>query len=159
MKKRIRLPLHLQIEEDDDRRYLLRKRGINDKQFEYLNKHNNGKTTYFNSLVACTYGVNAAIVFNFISYFTIQNEKNEIKNNFRRDRYWVYGSIETFNCDYLPFLTISQIRTALKILQQDRIIIKGSFNKHKYDRTLWYAINTERFKRIFEIEHYDLIKS
>lgn len=157
MKKRKSIPHHLKIEDSDDKKYLLKKRGLNNVQLEYVETYPLGLTNYFNSLIACIYGVNASIFFNHVSYWVCENEKKKI--NFRDGKYWTYGSLEHLITTYFPYFTISNLRTAIDKLLEDRIIIRNVYNSHPYDRTIWYTVNSERIKRILEGEYYDLIKS
>lgn len=92
--------------------------------------------------VASEYGVNAAIIFNNISFLCKHNEANGI--NFRDGKYWTYNSRKAY-CTVYPYLTEKQIRTALERLVEGGMLETGNFNEFAYDRTLWYTV-TEKGK-------------
>lgn len=140
----------------DDIAFILKKRGATPLQIKYVKENPRGRTIYFNSMVACTYGKNAAILFAFISYWVCHNEKT--KTNLKKDLYWTFGSLKHFQESYLPFLSTSELRTAMKKLIEDRVILKDRFNKHKYDKTSWYTVNQSRVKLIFGCTYKDLLK-
>lgn len=152
-----RLPSRLIVEEGDDIAYILKKRGANPLQIKYVEENPTGRTIYFNSRVACTYGKNAAIFFGFVSYWVDYNEKHNI--NFKKERYWTYGSLTSLQERYLPFLSISELRRAIDKLVVDRVITKSNkLNRHNYDRTSWYTINQERVNSIFGCTYKELLK-
>src|SRR5699024_2527692 len=43
--------------------------------------------------------------------------------------------------EIFPYLTEKKIRTALKNLQDEGLILTGNYNRSAYDRTLWYAFS------------------
>lgn len=87
--------------------------------------------------VAC--GVNAAIVFNHIHFWIKANQSK--KKNFHDGKCWMYQSIVEMSEHFL-YLTPKQINIALTKLLKAGLISKGNYNKAKYDRTTWYALNT-----------------
>ncbi|SOD19774.1 hypothetical protein [Pedobacter xixiisoli] len=149
------MPAEFRIRKEDTRIDLLKKRGLSKIQLAYASRHPLGMTNYFNSLIACAYGVNSAIFFNHVSFWIKHNE--ERKMNYFEDRYWTYGTLEFLLDQYFPYLSVSMLRTAIDKLLDDRIIIRGNFNKHGYDQTTWYSIDNNRVKRIFDYGHIDLL--
>lgn len=97
---------------------------------------------FFNPQVAEEYGVNAAILFQNISFWIEKNEAND--RNFIDGYYWTYSSIKAFQ-ELFPYLTARAISTALQKLEEGGLIITGNHNKSAYDRTKWYAITEKGF--------------
>lgn len=91
---------------------------------------------HFDIDIAEKYGVNAAIILNNMYFWIKKNEANNV--NFYDGCYWTYNSVKAF-CDLFPYLSKSQITTALKKLESAGVIKTGNYNKSAYDRTTWYA--------------------
>lgn len=91
---------------------------------------------HFDIDIAEKYGVNAAIILNNMYFWIKKNEANNV--NFYDGCYWTYNSVKAF-CDLFPYLSKSQITTALKKLEAAGVIKTGNYNKSAYDRTTWYA--------------------
>lgn len=90
----------------------------------------------FSPKIACAVGVNAAVIYQNILFWT---EKNAANNRHLHDgSYWTYNSIAAFE-KLFPYLSGKQIRTALSALESAGLIISGTFNKSGYDRTKWYC--------------------
>lgn len=101
----------------------------------------NRVTTHtFNIEDAKKYGVDDAVLLANIRYWTDYNEANGL--NFHDGRYWTYNSKKAF-ADLFPYWSEKQVRRILENLLEQGAITSGHYNKSKYDRTLWYAINEE----------------
>ncbi|MFT6451365.1 MAG: hypothetical protein ACJA06_000847 [Halocynthiibacter sp.] len=91
----------------------------------------------FDPDIAARVGLNAAVIFQNITFWIEKNQAN--RRNFRDGRYWTYNSISAFG-ELFPYLSEKQIRTALEKLVSAGLIIKGNFSDDRYDRTCWYAL-------------------
>lgn len=91
---------------------------------------------HFDIDIAEKYGVNAAIILDNMYFWIKKNEANNV--NFYDGCYWTYNSVKAF-CELFPYLSKSQITTALKKLEAAGVIKTGNYNKSAYDRTTWYA--------------------
>lgn len=100
----------------------------------------------FDVAVAAVVGVNAAVIFQTIAFWCQHSEANE--KNYHDGAYWTFSSNKAFR-DVFPYMTASQIDTALRKLLDADMIRKGNYNKSAYDRTMWYAL-TENGKSISE---------
>lgn len=108
----------------------------------------------FDIAVAGEVGLIAAIVFQNIAFWCQHSRANG--TNFYDGTYWTYNSIKAFMMIF-PYLSKSQIDTAIKKLIENDLIIKGNYNKSSYDRTAWYAL-TEKGLSIFQKSEMDLRK-
>jgi hypothetical protein len=90
----------------------------------------------FDPEVAAKVGLNAAVIFQNIVWWAEKNAANN--KHFHDGLWWTYNSVSAF-ADLFPYLTGKQIRTALTKLEDDGLLVSGSFNKSAYDRTKWYA--------------------
>lgn len=87
--------------------------------------------------VAQLVGTNAALILENISYWCEHNAANN--TNLHDGHYWTYNSTKAFG-ELFPYMTINVIRTALKKLKDNGLILTGNFNKSAYDRTTWYTL-------------------
>ncbi|MCP3678935.1 MAG: hypothetical protein GY782_01005, partial [Gammaproteobacteria bacterium] len=101
----------------------------------------------FDIKVAEKYGVPEAILLENIAFWIKKNIAN--KKNFHDGEYWTYNSAEAFT-ELFPYWTRRQIEHTLKKMHDKGLILKGCYNKMKYDRTTWYAL-TETSKSLYDI--------
>lgn len=100
----------------------------------------------FDTAIAEELSVNAAILFQHIAFWCIHSEANG--TNYHDGFYWTYSSNKAFR-EIFPYLSSSQIDTALKKLVEAGLVIRGNYNKSAYDRTIWYAV-TKNGKSIYQ---------
>jgi len=96
----------------------------------------------FNVGIAMSAGVNAAVVFNHIHFWIKINKGKE--SHTHQEKTWMYESLKEIN-HHIPYLTPKETRNALDSLVQHGYLVKGNFNKNKFDRTLWYALAEEEW--------------
>ena len=82
----------------------------------------------------------AVLLFHFMFWIDFNRKKEQ---HFHDGRYWTYSSISTLHKSYFPFFSEGQIRRAIDSLFKQNVIIKGNYNKLKYDKTTWYALTDE----------------
>ena len=82
----------------------------------------------------------AVILFHFMYWINFNRKK---KQHLHENRYWTYSSISTLQHSYFPFWSESQIRRAILSLLKQDVILRGNFNKIRYDKTSWYALRNE----------------
>ena len=82
----------------------------------------------------------AVILFHFL-FWIKKNREN--KNHFHDGRYWSYSSVNTLKNSYFPFWSEGQINRGIKSLIHQNLILTGNYNRFKYDKTTWYALENE----------------
>lgn len=97
--------------------------------------------------VAQLVGTNAALILENISYWCEHNAANN--TNLHDGHYWTYNSTKAFG-ELFPYMTVNVIRTALKKLKDNGLILTGNFNKSAYDRTTWYTL-TEKAEEMLDV--------
>lgn len=97
-------------------------------------------TFVFKKEIAKKYGVEAAILIQHFQY-AIDNHKRKGSHFYER-RYWTYDSVNNLTNLY-PFWSTETIRRLINNLIDKKVLITGNFNKHKYDRTRWFAFRDE----------------
>lgn len=86
---------------------------------------------------AIKYGVDEAIMLHNMIFWIDKNRANS--KHFYEDRYWTYNSVEAFK-QLFEFWTAKQLRRIIESLVNQKVIIRGNFNKSNMDRTGWYAL-------------------
>lgn len=97
-------------------------------------------------------GLNEALVLQQINYWLEINKKKN--NNFHNDRYWTYNSLTQWQEEF-PFWSKETVKRIFKRLREKKLLITGSFNKKKFDRTLWYSIDYDELEKLFEYGNAD----
>lgn len=110
----------------------------------------NAATHFLNEDLAQKYGLDEAIFLNRLIHWIQLNKDNgnqeDIrKNTFRDGKIWSYNTQEAL-CKQFPFWNRHQVMRITKSLITQGIIVKGKYNKHIGDHTIWYALaNEEQF--------------
>ncbi len=94
--------------------------------------------------VAMEIGLNESIVFLQLEYWC------SISEHVIDGRRWVYESITDLN-EMFPFWSRATINRALQVLIERGLVDIGDFNKAKYDRTRWFAINIDGCAKLSSI--------
>lgn len=108
----------------------------------------------FDIHLAQEYGVEEAIL---IHHFQHWIQLNMVKGiNRHDDRTWTYQTIKDI-ADHFPYMTEDRIRELLEKLCKGKprrtvndevefepVLIKGNYNKTKFDKTTWYAFKNEK---------------
>ena len=98
----------------------------------------------FDTEHAIIYGVNCAIILHELEkYINCGHPDSKIYHG----KTWVKIDIETFGTLF-PYLSKYAIKSALKTLIHDGLILVDSLNKSKLDRRLWYAISDRGIKEL-----------
>lgn len=92
----------------------------------------------FDTEIAKKHGFPAAVIYENICHWVRVNKANG--NNLHDGRFWTFNSVKAFG-EIFDYLTPWQIRSALEILVDAGLILKGQFNNRGYDRTAWYTSN------------------
>ncbi|MBP7553965.1 MAG: hypothetical protein KA885_11120 [Spirochaetes bacterium] len=86
------------------------------------------------------FGLNEALVIqNFAFWINLNKEKNR---NVKEGRVWTFQTLNEIS-EKIKILSVDKIRYSLNKLIRQGVIVKGNFNKTKYDRTVWYAFQDE----------------
>ena len=111
-----------------------------------------------NPKIANKYGLNCALILNHIIYWVNENQKNnKTSTHFHESKWWTYSSVRELS-EHFTYLTVSQIRTALKSLKENELILTANFN-NSCSRTLWYAISDKTISLLSEEEPAQVIVS
>lgn len=96
---------------------------------------------------AVKYGVESATILYNLRFWLDKNKANN--HNIHDGRVWTYNTQEAWG-KLFPYLTRRQIQKNIKKLADDGILLKGNYNKNRFDKTVWYSLNEAQF----ETENY-----
>ena len=105
----------------------------------------------FEYSLAVKYGVPEALLLNYFRYWVCRNEEKQDAEKFREGRYWVYDSTRELTRKHEYWDRKVWLR-ALDHLVNEGMLLKGNFNKLKWDRTCWYTLSDKAFQEIEEAE-------
>ena len=91
----------------------------------------------FNKYMAIDYGINAAIVANYL-WDLIWDKRKDPDLAFNYGCRWVRYSMRKIALE-LGCLSLDMVKNAIKTLTDEGIIKKENFNESKFDHTNWYA--------------------
>jgi len=94
----------------------------------------------FNTELAKEYGMAEAVLIHHFQHWITVNQR--LKRNHKEGRTWSYQTILEIEAHFC-YLSNKQVRRILDKLVKTEVLIKGNFNKHAYDRTVWYAFKDE----------------
>ena len=101
------------------------------------------KNQTFSMDLANQIGLKESILVQHINYWCKRNTQQ--KKNYQDGYYWMYNTLDSF-LNYFKFMSKNTLIRCLSKLCKEGIIVKGNYNKRKYDRTNWYRINYDYFK-------------
>ena len=96
--------------------------------------------------LAAVIGLNEAIVLNQIHYWIEKNKCDAL--HYRDGRTWTFNTYKEWQ-EQFPFWGTATIVRTFEKLEKNGLIISGNFNKMKYDRTKWYAIDYDKVPSYF----------
>lgn len=108
----------------------------------------NEQPIVINRLGAKVLGLNEAIVIQQIHYWIDINEKAKI--NFYESKTWTFNTYEKWQKENFDFWSVRTLKRIFDNLIKKGILIKGNFNKMKYDRTMWVTIDYDKLDEILD---------
>jgi hypothetical protein len=94
--------------------------------------------------LAMEIGMNESILFLQIEFWI------SISDHYHDGRSWTYQSLTTLK-EAFPFWSKATLNRAVKSLIEKSLIVEGKYNKMKYDRTRWFAINFDAARNLKSI--------
>ncbi|PWM78640.1 MAG: hypothetical protein DBY32_03945 [Phascolarctobacterium sp.] len=95
--------------------------------------------------IAEQYGIEEAILLNYIAFWVQKNAANE--QNYHDGRYWTYNSLKALS-KLFPYMNERKIRYALDKLKNAGLILSGNFGTDLRNRTLWYSLTDEAIEML-----------
>jgi hypothetical protein len=98
-----------------------------------------------NPALAAEIGLNESIILLQMEYWIATSD------NVYDNRKWTYQSVRDMQDKIFGFWSISTINRAIKTLIDEDYIIEGNYNKMKFDKTRWFALNYDRLSTLKSI--------
>jgi hypothetical protein len=95
--------------------------------------------------LAVEIGLNESIMLLQIAFWINQ------ANNLRDGRWWTYQSVRDMQQKAFPYWSIATINRAATALEAAGFIVVGNYNSAKFDRTRWFALNTENIANLTSV--------
>jgi len=102
----------------------------------------------FDAKIAKDFNLNSAIFVQQLAQWTFLNLAN--CQNIYDGLCWSFNTLEAYEVIF-PWWTKRQLETVIANVVADGLVIKGNYNKHKYDRTVWYALTHKALSYFPEI--------
>lgn len=99
----------------------------------------------FDSGIACSVGINAAIVLNWITFWIIHNHNRSI--NIHHGKAWVYHTQKKLSLD-LPYFSEDQINYAIQKLVDHGLLDVAQLADNPFDRTNYYTLKDYLYLKI-----------
>jgi hypothetical protein len=83
-------------------------------------------------------------------------------NVYQEDTKFTYQSSRDLQKKYFPFWSYKTVQRVLQSLEDSKLIYrsKKNYNKHKYDKTIWYAINYKEVAKLSSIKvDWDVVEA
>jgi hypothetical protein len=96
--------------------------------------------------LACSIGLNEAIILQQIHYWLENNRKAH--RNFKDGRYWTYNSIRKWHEEFFDFWCSDTVKRTFARLVKKGYLITASYNRKSFDQTKWYTINYETIENL-----------
>jgi Zn-finger nucleic acid-binding protein len=93
-----------------------------------------------NLALAVRYGTNESLFLTNLCFWIEKNKANKV--HFHNDRYWVYNTMDAW-AELFPYFSKDQIRHLIDKMKGKNILLVGTFNRTRYDRTQWYSVSDE----------------
>lgn len=114
-------------------------------------------THQFDTDIAKSIGVDAAIIYQNIQYWCAKNEANG--KNIHDGKSWTYNSKQAF-LELFPYLSERKIKTALDTLKTHGLIeVRNDLNENKMDHTNWYHAVSKVAEIWRPIDQYETTQS
>lgn len=104
----------------------------------------------FSPELAAQIGLNEAIILQQVHYWVEHYKEKNDEEHFHDGRWWIYNTAEDWQRGNFPFWSESTIRRTFNALCEMGLIVKGRYNSHPYDRTLWYSIDEDGVAQLAE---------
>jgi hypothetical protein len=111
---------------------------------------------HFNSNIAVEFSLNTAIFVQQLSQWSFLNLAN--KRHIHDGHVWSFNTLEAYSVIF-PWWNRRQLETVINNAVKEGLVLKGNYNKHKYDRTMWYALTHKGMSYYKELLTDDFLMS
>ena len=102
--------------------------------------------------LATKYGIAEALLISYFRYYIESAEKKQDPDKFHDGRYWTYASTRELARRF-PYINRIKLLRAIQHLVDEKLIIKGNFNKLAWDKTSWYAFTEKGLQELEVVQN------
>ena len=102
--------------------------------------------------LATKYGIAEALLLSYFRYYIESAEKKQDPDKFHDGRYWTYASTRELARRF-PYINRIKLLRAIQHLVDEKLIIKGNFNKLAWDKTSWYAFTEKGLQELEVVQN------
>lgn len=114
-----------------------------------FNSTNNENFISYNPQLASKLGnITDSLVLQLIKNWTYSNASND--RNLKEGRYWTFNTIDEWHKKYFPTLSKRTVQDSFRRLEKTGYINTSHYNTHRFDRTKWYTINTNKIAEFID---------
>ncbi len=117
-------------------------------RYERLFVLNEPTAPRLNPALATEVGLNESIVLLQLEFLV------SISDHFIEGKRWTFQSINDLRAMF-PFWCRETINRAIVSLERQELIVVGNYNRHKYDKTRWFALNPAGIQRLKSVQLAD----
>lgn len=110
----------------------------------------------FNAKIAVDFNINISIFVQELAQWSFYNLAS--KRHIHDGYVWTWNSLEAYE-KIFPYWSRRQLETLINSAVKMDLVIKGNYNKNKYDRTCWYALTWKGLSYFPELHDDDSIKA
>ena len=100
------------------------------------------------------YGPEAALLLSYFEHWVGAAEFRKDPSKFHDGRYWTYASLNTIS-GVFKGISKTTIRRVIDLLVKENLLLKGNFNKFKWDKTVWYSLTDKYYQKLREYTDMD----
>ena len=102
--------------------------------------------------LATKHGIAEALLLSYFRYYIESAEKKQEPDKFHDGRYWTYASTRELARRF-PYINRIKLLRAIQHLVDEKLIIKGNFNKLAWDKTSWYAFTEKGLQELEVVQN------
>ena len=102
--------------------------------------------------LATKYGIAEALLLSYFRYYIESAKKKQEPDKFHDGRYWTYASTRELARRF-PYINRIKLLRAIQHLVDEKLIIKGNFNKLAWDKTSWYAFTEKGLQELEVVQN------
>lgn len=106
----------------------------------------------FNVDIANKHGIEEAILIHNLYFWISKNASGD--KHWHDDRFWTYNTAKSW-ATLFPYMSERKIARVLSNLEERGVIVKGNYNKNRFDRTCWYAFTDSGLELLASV-NYDI---
>lgn len=104
----------------------------------------------FNVDIAKKHGIEEAILIHNLYFWISKNASGD--KHWYDDRFWTYNTAKSW-ATLFPYMSERKIARVLSNLEERGVIVKGNYNKNRFDRTCWYAFTDSGLELLASVSY------